>query len=83
MVVVIDLNGRKNHAIRKEVSDYVDARWSDILPRFGKAGKQSEESRKMEVKRGFLAQFVVRRTVGLAGIEDGGDDYSADRKSVV
>ena len=78
MVVVIDLNGRKNHAIRKEVSDYVDARWSEILPRFGKAGKRGEESRKMEVKGGFLAQFVVRRTVGLAGIEDGGGDYSAD-----
>ena len=25
-----------------------------------------------------MAQFVVRRTVGLAGIEDGGADYSAD-----
>ena len=81
MVVAIDLNGRKSHAIRKEVSDYVDARWTEILPRFGKAGKQSEESRKMEVKRGFLAQYVVRRAVGLAGIEGDGAGHSADLAS--
>ena len=79
MVILIDLNGPENHAFRKEVSDHVDDRWDVLRPKFGITKQSNAESRKMEIKRGFLAQYVVRLNVGLAGIDDGDDsDYSAD-----
>ena len=79
MVILIDLNGPNAHVLRKEVSEYIDDNWETMKPMFGVTRRGNEDTRKLEVKRGFLAQYVVRQSVGLEGIEDEGNaDFSSD-----
>ena len=81
LVLVIDLNGKDNIGYRKEVNDHVEDNWDLIMSKFQKSKTQSIESKKLEVKKGFLSQYIVRRNVGLEGIDAEDVDYSADLTS--
>ena len=81
MVLVIDLNGKDNIGYRKEVNDHVEDNWNEIISKFQKARTQSIEDKKLEVKKGFLSQYVIRKNVGLEGIDAEDIDYSADLTS--
>lgn len=81
MVLVIDLNGKDNICYRKEVNDHVEDNWNDIISKFQKSKTQSIESKKLEVKKGFLSQYIIRKNVGLEGIDAEDVDYSADLTS--
>jgi len=78
LVLVIDLNGPKNIAFRKEVNDHVDNNWNAYYSKFKKAKKQNEEVKKLEVKMGLLSQYIIRKNVGLEGINPNNTDFSAD-----
>ena len=78
MVLVIDLNGKNNLKFRKEVNDYVDDNWDNLSKKFNRSRNQSEDSKKLEIKKGYLAQYVIRTQVGLAGIDSPNNDLSAD-----
>ena len=78
MVLKIDLNGSKGIDMRRKVSDHVESIWDGISGSYKRFKGSSIEKRKMEVKRGYLAQYVIRKGVGLAGIDADDIDYSAD-----
>ena len=78
MVLKIDLNGSNGIDMRREVHEHVESNWDKVGSSYKKSRGASEESRKMEVKRGYLAQYVIRKRVGLAGIDASDVDYSAD-----
>ena len=81
LVLVIDLNGKNNIDYRKEVNDHVNDNWDIIKQKFPKARTQSLEAKKLEIKKGFLSQYIIRKNVGLEGIDDVDIDYSADLTS--
>lgn len=78
MVIYVDLNGRQHVQTRKEVDEYVEANWARLKENFSLAKNQSESNKKLEVKRGFLAQYAVRKAAGLSGIESDDPDLAAD-----
>lgn len=78
MVISIDLNGKQNLKIRVDVDEYVEGNWDEIKGNFSRARNQSEPSKKLEIKKGLLAQYAVRMAAGLKGIEDPDSDLAAD-----
>lgn len=78
MVIKIDLSGPKNLAYRTRVNEIVDEGWEYYLSKFKKAKNQTVESKKLEVKKGFLAEYVIRDQMGLIGFDPDNSDYSAD-----
>ena len=80
MTLIIDLNGKDNIGYRKEVNDYVEDKW-DILSKLHKAKAQSAEKSKLGVKKGLLSQYIIRKNVGLEGIDAEDIDYAADLTS--
>ena len=78
MILKIDLNGSNGIDFRKEVHDHVEDNWDMMESKFKKSRTQTTEAKKLEVKKGFLSQYVVRRHVGLEGIDAGDMDYSSD-----
>ena len=78
MVLVIDLNGKDNIGFRKEVNEHVENNWSNLRSNFQKSRTQTEEHKKLEVKKGFLSQYIIRKSVGLEGIDADDVDYSSD-----
>lgn len=78
MVIYVDLNGRQHIKTREEVNEYVEVNWDRLKKNFSLAKNQSESNKKLEIKKGFLAQYAVRKAVGLSGIEDDDLDLAAD-----
>lgn len=78
MVIKIDLDGPKNPACGSRVGEIVERRRKYYLPKFKKTKNQTVESKKLEVKKGFLAEYVIRDQLGLPGYDPNNSDYSAD-----
>lgn len=78
MVIKIDLSGPENFHYRTKVDEIVEGRWEYYLPKFKKARNQTVESKKLEVKKGFLAEYVIRDQLGMTGFDPDNSDYSAD-----
>lgn len=81
MVLKIDLNGRNGIDMRLEVNNHVERNWEELIHHYSRVKRISEEARKTEIKRRYLAQYAIRKQVGLAGIDSDDIDYSADLTS--
>ncbi len=81
VVLKIDLNRSNGIDMRREVNDHVEDNWDKLRSSYGMTRGASEETRKMEIKKGYLAQYVIRKCVGLTGIDPDDIDYSADLTS--
>ncbi len=78
MVIKIDLSGPKNLAYRVRVNEIVEEGWDYYLSKFKKSKNQTVESKKLEVKKGFLAEYVIRDQLDMSGFDPDNSDYSAD-----
>ena len=65
--LVIDLNGPNNIDVRKRANDYIEENWNQgqMFNKGMSNERKSEEQKKLEIKKGTLAQMVVRNAVGL------------------
>lgn len=81
MVIKIDLNGPGNLECRTRVNKIVEDQWEHYLSKFKKPRNQTVDSKKLEVKKGFLAEYVIREQLGLKPFDPDNSDYSADMVS--
>ena len=70
--LIIELNGPDNIEIRKRANDYIEENWNQgqMFNSVMSNERKSEEQKKLEIKKGMLAQMVVRNAVGLEEIDD-------------
>ena len=70
--LIIDLNGPENIEIRKRANDYIEENWNQgqMFNKVMSNERKSEEQKKLEIKKGTLAQMVIRNAVGLEEIDD-------------
>ena len=67
--LIIDLNGKNNLDIRIKANDYVEDNWEEKFSKLAKSKMQTVEKKKLDIKRGMLAQMAIRRELGLPEIE--------------